>query len=109
MLFSLFNPLASFLALGAGLLLAFTGGLILFLEMLAMFLLIQLFVSLFALSIDNQDSKLAFYSPFFVFFYKQFLDVVTMVSVLKALTSKSTSWQKLQRSGGLDAIKIRNA
>ena len=109
MLFSLFNPLASFLAVGAGVMLALTGGLLLFLEMLGMFLLIQLFVSLFALSIDNEGSGLAVYSPFFVFIYKQFLDVVTVVSVLKALTGKGKKWQKLQRSGGLDAIQIRSA
>ncbi len=108
MLFSLFNPLASFLAAGAGVLLALSGGLFLFLEMLGMFLLIQLFVSLFALSIDNEGSGLAVYSPFFVFIYKQFLDIVTVVSVLKALTGKGKKWQKLQRSGGLDAIQIRS-
>jgi biofilm PGA synthesis N-glycosyltransferase PgaC len=109
MLFSLFNPLASFLAVAAGVMLALTGGLLLFLEMLGMFLLIQLFVSLFALSIDNEGSGLAVYSPFFVFIYKQFLDVVTVVSVLKAVTGKGKKWQKLQRSGGLDAIQIRSA
>jgi biofilm PGA synthesis N-glycosyltransferase PgaC len=108
MLFSLFNPLASFLAIGAGVLLALSGGLFLFLEMLGMFLLIQLFVSLFALSIDNEGSGLAVYSPFFVFIYKQFLDIVTVVSVLKTITGKGRNWQKLQRSGGLDAIQIRS-
>ena len=109
MLFSLFNPLASFLSLGAGLVLALTGGLFLFAEMLAMFLLIQLFVSLFALSMDNEGSGLALYSPFFVFIYKQFLDVITVVSIVHAITGKGKKWQKLQRSGGLDAIKIRSA
>jgi hypothetical protein len=70
--------------------------------------LIQLFASLFALSIDNEGSRLAVYSPFFVFIYKQFLDIVTVVSVLKAVTGKDKNWQKLQRSGGLEAIQIRS-
>lgn len=107
MLFSLFNPVASFLSLGAGLLMTLTGGFFLFAQMIAMFLLIQLFVSLFALSIDDEGSGLAVYSPFFVFIYKQFIDVVTVVSVVKAFTSKGKKWQKLQRSGGLEAIQIR--
>ncbi len=109
MLFSLFNPLASFLSLFAGALLCLTGGALLFLEMLGMFLLIQLFVSLFALSIDNEGCRLALYSPFFVFIYKQFLDVVTAISIVRALSGKGKSWHKLQRSGGLDAIQIRKA
>lgn len=108
MLFSIFNPLASFLSLGAGIYLALTGGAFLFLRMLTMFLLIQFCVALFALSIDNEHSALAAYAPFFVFIYKQFIDVVTVVSVFKALRGgKAKKWQKLQRSGGLEAIKIR--
>lgn len=109
MLFSLFNPLASFLALSSGVLLAFTGGLHLFAEMVIMFLLIQLFVSLFALSIDNEGGRLAIYSPFFVFIYKQFIDIITLISIVKALTGKENKWHKLQRSGGLEAINIRGA
>ncbi len=106
MLFSLFNPLASFIALGAGILLALTGGLLLFARMIFIFLLIQLFVSLVALSIDNESKGLAAYSPFFVFIYKQFIDFVTLVSIIKALTGKGKNWHKLDRAGGLDAIKI---
>lgn len=106
-LFSLFNPFAGFIALTSGLVLAMTGGLFLFLKMIAMFMIIQLFVSLLALSIDDEGNGLAVYSPFFVFIYKQFIDFVTIVSVLKALTGKGKKWQKLQRSGGLDAINVR--
>ncbi len=106
MLFSLFNPIASFVALGAGVLLAVTGGLMLFARMMFMFLLIQFFVSLVALSIDNESNELAAYSPFFVFVYKQFIDYVTLVSIVKALTGRGKSWHKLERSGGLDAIKV---
>jgi poly-beta-1,6-N-acetyl-D-glucosamine synthase len=108
MLFSLFNPLASFLSLVAAGLLIFTGGALLFAEMACMFLLIQLFVSLFALSMDNEGSGLALYSPFFVFIYKQFLDIVTVISIVQALTGKNKKWHKLQRSGGTDAIQIRS-
>ncbi len=106
-LFSLFSPLASFISLGAGVIMALTGGLMLFARMLILFFLIQLFVSLLALSIDSEGSGLALYSPFFVFVYKQFIDIITVVSIFKALGGKEKKWQKLQRAGGLEAIKIR--
>ena len=79
----------------------------LFARMMFMFVLIQLFVSLLALSIDNEDSGLAVYSPFFVFIYKQFIDYVTVVSIFKALFGKEKKWHKLDRAGGLDAITVR--
>jgi cellulose synthase/poly-beta-1,6-N-acetylglucosamine synthase-like glycosyltransferase len=109
MLFSLFNPLASFVALISGVVLALTGGALLFARMLVMFLLIQLFVALLALSIDNEGNELAVYSPFFVFIYKQFIDIVTLISIVKALSKKEKKWQKLQRSDGLEAIKVRTS
>jgi len=106
MLFSLFNPLASFIALGAGILMSLTGGFLLFARMMFIFLLIQVFVSLLALSIDAEDSGLAVYSPFFVFIYKQFIDYITLVSVIKALSKKEKKWHKLERAGGLEAINV---
>jgi poly-beta-1,6 N-acetyl-D-glucosamine synthase len=108
MLFSLFNPLASFIALTGGVLLMLTGGFMIFARMMVMFFLIQLFVSLLALSIDDEGSGLAMYSPFFVFIYKQFIDFVTLISIVKALTGKEKKWHKLQRSGGLEAISVRS-
>ncbi len=109
MLFSLFNPLASILSIGAAVVLVFTGGALVFIEMFAVFLLIQAFVSLLALSIDNEGDRLALYSPFFVVIYKQFLDIITIVSFVRALSRKEKKWHKLQRSGGLEAIKVRNS
>lgn len=106
MIFSLFNPLASFIALGAGILLSIAGGFLMFARMMLVFMLIQLFVSLLALSIDSEDSGLAVYSPFFVFIYKQFIDYITLVSVIKALTKKDKKWHKLERAGGLEAISV---
>lgn len=106
MIFSLFNPMASFIALGAGILMSVAGGFMLFARMMLVFMLIQLFVSLLALSIDAEDSGLAVYSPFFVFIYKQFIDYITIVSVFKALTKKEKKWHKLERAGGLEAISV---
>lgn len=105
-LLSLFNPIASFAVLGGGIALALSGAPLLFLEMLVVFTLIQFFVALIALSLDGESYRLAAYSPFFVVFYKQFLDFVTLVSAFKAATTGSGEWGKLKREGGTGAIKV---
>jgi biofilm PGA synthesis N-glycosyltransferase PgaC len=107
LLFSIYNPLASFLSLAAAAALILTAEGLVLAEMLSIFLLVQLLVSLLALSIDNEGNGLALYSPFFVVIYKQFLDVITLISLVKAFSRKEKKWQKLQRSGGLEAIKVR--
>ncbi len=108
-LLSMFNPIASFVAIGAGIWLALTGGLLLFLKMEALFLLVQFFVALVALSIDREDYRLAVYSPFFVILYKQFIDFTTIVSAFRAAFGKKKEWHKIQRKGGTDAISVRKS
>src|SRR5579885_3019371 len=105
-LLSLFNPITSFVALGAGIYLALTGGLLVFLKLELLFLAVQVFVALVALSIDNEKYKLALYSPFFVVIYKQFLDYTTIVSAFRAIFGKSHHWHKIDRSGGMQTIKV---
>jgi len=105
-LLTLFNPIASFIALAGGVMLIFTGAPLLFAEMLLMFALVQFFVALLALSLDGEDYKLAAYSPFFVLVYKQFIDFVTIVSALKAATSSRKDWGKPAREGGLGSVNV---
>lgn len=107
MMLSVFNPIASFVALGAGIILAMTGGLFLFLKMETLFLLVQLFVSLVAISIDREDYRLAVYSPFFMILYKQFLDFTSVVSAFRALFLKKKQWHKIERTGGTTAIRVK--
>lgn len=106
MIFSLFNPLVSFIALGAGILMSLSGGLLLFSRMLLCFVLVQLFIALLALSIDAEDSGLAVYSLFFTFIYKQFIDYITLISIIRAFTKTEKKWHKLDRAGGLEAISV---
>ena len=105
-LLTLFNPIASYVALAGGVMLVFTGAPLLFAEMLLMFALVQLFVALLALSLDGDDYRLAAYSPFFVLVYKQFIDFVTILSALKAATSSRKEWGKPAREGGLGGVKV---
>jgi cellulose synthase/poly-beta-1,6-N-acetylglucosamine synthase-like glycosyltransferase len=105
-LLSLFNPVASFIAITGGIMLVLTGAPLLLAEMLALFILIQFFVALVALSLDGGDYRLAVYSPFFVVVYKQFIDFVTIVSAFKATVARKQEWGKLAREGGTEAIRV---
>jgi len=71
-------------------------------------MLIQLFVSLLVLSFYNEDTGLAVYSPFFVFIYKQFIDYVRLVSIIKAFSKKEKKWRKLECADDLKAIDVNH-
>jgi poly-beta-1,6 N-acetyl-D-glucosamine synthase len=103
---SIFNPIASYIALGSGIALALTGGLFIFLKMELLFLGVQFFVALVALSLDNERYRLALYSIFFVFIYKQFIDFTTLISAFRAMRHTKKQWHKIDRSGGMQAIKV---
>lgn len=106
LMLSLFNPFAGFFALGAGVLLALTGFPLIFLEMIGLFLLVQIFVALVAISIDGEDYRLVLYSPFFVTGYKQFVDFITMLSAYRTVLRRKPVWHKIARAGGTDAIRV---
>lgn len=99
-------PFASFAALAGGILLALSGQFYIFAYMLAMFFLIELFVVLLTLSLDESDYSLTWYAPAFVIGYKQFLDIVNIIAVFSVLFSKNKEWQRTERVGGLPPIKV---
>jgi len=104
-LLSLFNPLASFLSVVAGLILAATGQWLIFLEMVGIFLLAQIFVALAAISIDDEDYRLVSYAPLFVVGYRQFNDFVTILAAVRTIFGRGKAWNKLARAGGTGAIR----
>lgn len=106
LLLSIFNPVTSYIALGSGIALSLSGHMFLFLKMELLFLLVQFVVSLVSLSLDDERYSLALYSPFFVVIYKQFIDFTTVVSAVRALFKTKKEWNKIDRSGGTQAIKI---
>ena len=101
LLLSTVLPFASFLVVGAGIYLALTGGSQVFLYLLALFFLVQLFVALLALSLDRGDYSLAWYSPLFVFGYKQFIDAISIAALLRVVFGAKKEWGKIDRVGGL--------
>ena len=106
MLLSLFNPFASFLSIVAGVILAAAGQWPIFLEMVGIFLLAQVFVALAAISIDGEDYRLASYAPLFVVGYRQFNDLVTIFAAVRTLMGRGKAWNKLARAGGTGTIRF---
>jgi len=106
MLLSLFNPFASLLSIVAGVILAVTGQWLIFLEMVGIFLLAQIFVALAAVSIDDEDYRLVSYAPLFVVGYRQFNDLVTILAAVRTLSGGGKAWNKLARTGGTGAIRL---
>ncbi|HUK79616.1 MAG TPA: glycosyltransferase family 2 protein [Nitrososphaerales archaeon] len=106
MLLSLFNPFASFLSVVAGVILAATGQWLIFLEMVGIFLIAQVFVAMAAISIDDEDYRLVSYAPLFVVGYRQFNDLVTILAAVRTMLGRGRTWNKLERTGGTGAIRL---
>ncbi|MDH2899518.1 MAG: glycosyltransferase family 2 protein [archaeon] len=101
-------PFASYAAIIGGIFLSLTGQYYVFVYMLGLFFLIQLFVTLLTLSLnDDPDYSLVWYAPAFVFGYKQFLDTINIMNVFSVAFRKNKQWQRTDRVGGLPTIKVK--
>ncbi len=111
LLLSFIVPFATFSALIASVILALNGGLLTLLMMLGLFFMIQIFVVLMALSLDNSSYSLAAYSPLLVIGYRQFLDAITIIALLHFVftgrSRKKLEWKRAERVGGVKpSIKV---
>jgi peptidoglycan-N-acetylglucosamine deacetylase len=102
-------PFATMTAWTAAILLAVSGSLLSVLEMLVLFMLIQFFVALVALSLDNTSFSLAPYSFLLVIGYRQFLDCVSILAFTHFLVKgrkRNIEWKRVERVGGIQpAVK----
>ncbi|MHB8566888.1 MAG: glycosyltransferase family 2 protein [Nitrososphaerales archaeon] len=110
LLLSFIVPFATFSALTAAVILALTGGLYTLIVMLCLFFLIQVFVVMMALSLDNSSYSLGVYSPLLVIGYRQYLDAITMLALLHFIYSgkrkKGVEWKRVERVGGVQPAKV---
>jgi cellulose synthase/poly-beta-1,6-N-acetylglucosamine synthase-like glycosyltransferase len=107
LLLSFIMPFAGFLTLGAGIFLILRGHIIIFAELLFVFFLVQLFVVLLSISLDRNDYGLAWYTPLFVLGYKQFLDAVTVISILRVDLGARKQWSRTERVGGPIPVRVK--
>jgi hypothetical protein len=63
------------------------------------FTILQVIISILAIELDDEDLKLAWYSPFFVVGYKHLLDLIKMKAFFDVLTRQKMGWDKLERIG----------
>jgi cellulose synthase/poly-beta-1,6-N-acetylglucosamine synthase-like glycosyltransferase len=106
---SLILPFATFASIIAGLILVLTGEGLGFLSIVALFMLVQLFISLLAISLDRGGQghidgySLAWYSIFLTVGYRQIIDCFTIIAILRFLfssdTRRSLQWTRSERVG----------
>jgi len=70
------------------------------------FSLLQFMLSLLAIHLDDDDWKLALYSPLFIFGYKQLCDFVIAKSLFDVLFRKRLRWTSVRRTGAQVSAKI---
>ena len=63
------------------------------------FTILQFVISILAIELDDEDLKLALYSPFFVLGYKHILDFIKIKAAFDVFTKKRAGWDKLDRIG----------
>jgi cellulose synthase/poly-beta-1,6-N-acetylglucosamine synthase-like glycosyltransferase len=72
------------------------------------FCLLQFMLSLLALELDNEDWKLAGYSPLFIFGYKQLCDFIMLKSLFDVLFRRKLKWTSVRRIGAGVPGKVLN-
>lgn len=68
-------------------------------SILLLFIVIQTLLSLFAIIIDEEDPRLAVYSPFFVVGYRHLIDFITIKALFDVLFRKNITWTRVTRTG----------
>jgi poly-beta-1,6 N-acetyl-D-glucosamine synthase len=97
-----FVPFASFIVLASAIGMVMTGGGMEVLKIFTTFVILQFLLSFLSLQLDDEDSKLSFYSPLFVVGYKQLTDLIVIKGLMDVLTGrKKLEWTRARRLRGI--------
>lgn len=69
------------------------------LYMFCLFVLLQFWLSILAIQLDDEDMKLAIYSPLFVVGYKHLSDFFCLKSMVDVITKRKVTWTRAKRIG----------
>jgi len=69
------------------------------LYMFGLFVLLQFLLSILAIQLDDEDMKLAIYSPLFVVGYKHMCDLICLKSMVDVITKRKVTWTSAKRIG----------
>lgn len=95
----LFVPLAGLMALMSGMLAALMGELMNFLQILGLFILLELLFSLLAIMMDGEDLRLLLLAPLFVIGYRQIRDIIRLEAMIEVLLRRRVRWTRAARMG----------
>jgi cellulose synthase/poly-beta-1,6-N-acetylglucosamine synthase-like glycosyltransferase len=105
----LFVPLAGLLALVSGVLAALTGQLLNFLQVLGLFILLELMFSLLAILMDGEDLRLLLLAPLFVIGYRQVRDLIRLEAMFEVMLRRRVGWTRASRVGRAKEMLVTEA
>jgi hypothetical protein len=94
-----FVPLSGLVNIAAIALVLVEGFGLILVPTLIFFFALQYLMSLLAIELDNEDNKLALYSPLLVVGYKQICDFIIVRSFIDVLFRKRLKWTSVRRTG----------
>ena len=95
----LFTPFAGLVVLASAAIAILNGTGLMLVPIFIYFCLLQLLLSLLAIELDGEDKKLALYTPFFIFGYRQICDFTMIKGFIDVLFRRRLKWTSVQRIG----------
>jgi len=93
-------PVLGVAAIPAAVMIALAGGLPYVIMLFLVFTLLQSFISLIALDLDDEDVRMALYAPFAVIGYKQLLDIIAFKAIIDVLILRRRGmWTRAEKFG----------
>jgi cellulose synthase/poly-beta-1,6-N-acetylglucosamine synthase-like glycosyltransferase len=95
-----FVPLCGLVALALGIIACLTGYALEFFQILSLFISLEFLHALLAIQLDEEDARLALYSPFFVIGYRHLRDIIRMKALIDVIIMKKRAeWGRVERKG----------
>jgi cellulose synthase/poly-beta-1,6-N-acetylglucosamine synthase-like glycosyltransferase len=101
-----FLPLAGLVNIAASIMILLDGRGLVLLPTFLFFCFLQLLLCIMALQLDDEDRKLALYSPFLILFYKQFCDFILLKSFFDVVFRRRLKWTSARRVGAEVSRKV---
>jgi cellulose synthase/poly-beta-1,6-N-acetylglucosamine synthase-like glycosyltransferase len=95
----IFLPVAGLVNVVSSIMIAVEGKGLVLLPTFLFFCFLQFLLCVMALQMDDEDRKLALYSPLLILFYKQFCDFIMLKSLFDVLFRKKLKWTSAKRVG----------
>jgi cellulose synthase/poly-beta-1,6-N-acetylglucosamine synthase-like glycosyltransferase len=94
-----FLPFAGLVTIGSAVLIILNGAGITLVPTFLFFCSLQFLLCMLTIQLDDEDKKLALYSPFFIFGYKQLCDFILIKGLIDVLFRRGLKWTSAPRIG----------